>query len=294
MTHTPVLLHESINGLGLAPGKTFYDATLGGGGHSMFVAAEYGGKVHIVGTDRDCDAVARVRERLGKDAVLECDSFSNIDKLLDEHKITGLDAAIFDLGISSFQLEESGRGFTFQKNEPLLMTMKRDPDSEDVTARDVVNIWSEETLADIIYAYGEERAARRIAHAIVTARAIKPIETTNELAEIVASAVPKRPGQRLHPATKTFQALRIVVNKELEELKIGLRKTIGYLKDGGRISVISFHSLEDRIVKTIFREAEEEGVGTRITKKPIIPSSSERDSNPRSRSAKLRIFQKNS
>ncbi len=292
MTHIPVLLHEAIDNLKLTEGKVFFDGTLGGGGHSLYVSKLFSGRITIIATDRDCDAIARVQEQLPS-AILECTTFSKLDEVLEKHNVTGLDAALFDFGISSFQLEESGRGFTFMKDEPLLMTMKRDPNDDDITARDVVNLWSEETLADIIYAYGEERYARRIARAIVAERQIKSIETTNELARIVATAVPKSFGKsRIHPATKTFQALRIVVNKELEEIKVGLRKALGYLSEGGRIAAISFHSLEDRIVKDIFREAEDTGMGVRITKKPIVPTSVEIKANPRSRSAKLRIFEK--
>lgn len=291
MSHTPVLLHEAIDNLNLGQRKVFFDATLGGGGHSNYVNSKFDGKITIVGTDKDCDAVARVHSLL-PNAHLACAPFSKIDEVLESYNLTSIDAALFDLGISSFQLDTSGRGFSFQKDEPLLMTMKRDPNDDDITAKDIVNLWSEETLADIIYAYGEERYARRIARAIVEARNNAPIETTKQLADIVAKVVPSTFGRKIHPATKTFQALRIVVNKELEEIKIGLRKALGYLTEGGRIAAISFHSLEDRIVKDIFKEAEEEGVGKRITKKPLTPSEQEVKMNPRSRSAKLRIFEK--
>jgi len=291
MSHIPVLLNESIDGLNLKNGDTFYDATLGGAGHSGEVSKRFGNKLQIIGTDHDCDAIDRARNILGEKAVLECTNFGNVDQVFEKNGISGVDGAIFDLGLSSFQLDESGRGFTFKKSEPLMMTMKKDPSEEDITASDIVNQWSEETLADIIYAYGEERYSRRIARAIVEARTAKKIENTEELSEIIKNAVPKK-FSKIHPATKTFQALRIVVNKELDEIKTGIKKTIGYLKPNGRIAVISFHSLEDRIVKDIFRTAEDEGLGKRVTKKPITPTMDEIKLNPKSRSAKLRIFEK--
>ena len=209
----------------------------------------------------------------------------------------GVDGIIFDLGLSSDQLENSGRGFSFMKDEPLLMQMKNsgkeNPSLEDTTAKEVVNTWEEKSLADIIYGYGEERYSRRIAKAIVEARKSGEIKTTFDLVKIIESAVPavyKR--GRLHYATRTFQALRIAVNDELGVLKEGLEKGFNALKKGGRMSVISFHSLEDRITKKFFKELEKEKKAKLINKKPILAGDEELKNNPRSRSAKLRILEK--
>ncbi len=220
------------------------------------------------------------------------ENFRNIDKVLDEAGVSQVDGILFDLGLSSNQIEESGRGFSFKTEEPLLMTMKKNPQSSDITAHEIVNSWSEESLADIIYGYGEDRFARRIAKAIVMARAVRPIDTAGELAEIVASAVPRFGFKKINPATKTFQAIRIAVNDELGALKTALPKAFDRLSRGGRMSVISFHSLEDRIVKRYFKEKGDLGQAKIITKKPITPSPEEIAENPRSRSAKLRILEK--
>ena len=211
---------------------------------------------------------------------------------MDQAGVAQVDGILFDLGLSSDQIEESGRGFSFKTNEPLLMTMKKDLLSTDITAYEVVNSWAEQTLADIIYAYGEDRFARRIAKAIVTAREIRAIETAEQLSEIVASAVPKFGFKKINPATKTFQAIRIAVNDELGAIKEALPKAFIRLKPGGRMALISFHSLEDRIVKRFFKEKEKAGEGELINKKPITPSPQELAENPRSRSAKLRIIEK--
>jgi 16S rRNA (cytosine1402-N4)-methyltransferase len=211
---------------------------------------------------------------------------------LDQAGVAGVDGIIFDLGLSSNQIEESGRGFSFKTDEPLLMTMKKDPQSSDITAYEIVNSWSEESLADIIYGYGEDRFARRIAKAIVMAREIQSIETAGQLSDIIASVVPKFGFKKINPATKTFQAIRIAVNDELGAIKEALPKAFSRLNTGGRISIISFHSLEDRIVKRFFKEKSEAGEGRLINKKPITPSPQEIAENPRSRSAKLRIIEK--
>ncbi|PIZ85308.1 16S rRNA (cytosine(1402)-N(4))-methyltransferase [Candidatus Nomurabacteria bacterium CG_4_10_14_0_2_um_filter_33_9] len=215
------------------------------------------------------------------------------------------DAIIFDLGLSSDQLENSGRGFSFMKDEPLLMTMKENPSLDDLTAIDIVNSWGEESLVDIIYGYGEERFSRRIAKGIIEARKKNNIKTTFDLVKIIGDSVPsayKR--QRIHFATRTFQALRIAVNDELGALKVGLEKGFEILKKparphdslgaggGGRMSVISFHSLEDRIVKRFFRDKKEKSEAILINKKPIIPKEEEIKNNGRSRSAKLRVLEK--
>ena len=293
MIHTTVLLHEAVDGLNLKHGSVFVDATLNAGGHSQLVLSKLDGNVRVIGIDIDADAIARAKANITvPNATFFQENFRNLDKVLDQAGIAHVDGIIFDLGLSSNQIEESGRGFSFKTDEPLLMTMKKDPQSTDVTAHEIVNTWAEESLADIIYGYGEDRFARRIAKAIVTAREIKPINTAQELANIIASAVPKFGFKKINPATKTFQAIRIAVNDELGAIKEALPKAFERLNPGGRISVISFHSLEDRIVKRFFKEKSEAGEGILINKKPITPSPQEIAENPRSRSAKLRIIEK--
>jgi 16S rRNA (cytosine1402-N4)-methyltransferase len=303
--HVPVLLHEIVSAL---DSKTFpfwyLDGTLGGAGHALAIAEAYekanGKKLSIIGLDRDSNAIERAKK------ILECEDFRNLDAVIDKHapeimppnQSPVMNAILFDLGLSSDELENSGRGFTFQKDEPLLMTMG-DPAKYPFTAATIVNSWKEEDIANVIFGYGEERYARRIAKAIIFYREKKAIENTSELAEIIKSSVPGiyRRG-KIHPATKTFQALRIAVNDELGALKEGLAKGYERLAPGGKMTVISFHSLEDRIVKEFFKEKgvrSKEGGGSNsiITKKPITASPQEIAENPRSRSAKLRILQKN-
>jgi 16S rRNA (cytosine1402-N4)-methyltransferase len=294
MIHQSVLLHESIEGLNLHSGDVFVDATLNGGGHSQEVAKKYGNNIHIIGIDLDADAIGRATERL-KDVKVNLvqENFRNVDKVLDQVGVTSINAILFDLGLSSNQIEESGRGFSFKTTEPLLMTMKKNPTPEDVTAYEVVNNWQESSLIDILRGYGEESFAPRIARAIIAARELKPIETAEELAQIVTDATPMwYRFKRIHPATKTFQAIRIAVNDELQALKEALTKSFDRLAPKGRMSIISFHSLEDRIVKRFYKQMELEGKATLITKKPIIPTEEEILNNPRSRSAKLRILEK--
>lgn len=293
MTHTTVLLHESVDGLNLKPGSVFVDATLNAGGHSQLVLERLDGNVRVIGIDVDADAIARAKENISTPNVAFFqENFRNIDKVLDQAGVAHVDGILFDLGLSSNQIEESGRGFSFKTDEPLLMTMKKDPQSTDITANEIVNTWAEDSLADIIYGYGEDRFARRIARAIVAAREAAPIETTGRLTEIVTNAVPKFGFSRINPATKTFQAIRIAVNDELGAIKEALPKAFAKLNPGGRMALISFHSLEDRIVKRFFKEKAEAGEGRLINKKPITPSPQEVAENPRSRSAKLRIIEK--
>jgi 16S rRNA (cytosine1402-N4)-methyltransferase len=289
--HKTVLLNETIEGLNLGSSSLVLDCTFGGGGHSLEICKRYP-DVKIIALDQDKSAFEKAK---GKFKNLKCDiNFVNINfKDLDKENLKDVDGIIFDLGLSSDQLENSGRGFSFMKDEPLLMTMKENPSLEDVTAFDVVNSWSEENLADIIYGYGEERFSRRIAKGIVDARQKADIKTTFELVKIIESSVPAayRRG-RLHFATRTFQALRIAVNDELGALQTGLEKGFEVLKSGGRMSVISFHSLEDRIVKRFYQNKAKEKKAILVNKKIITASSEEIKNNPRSRSAKLRVLEK--
>lgn len=308
MAHASVLLKETIDGLSFKEGDIYLDATVGSGGHMEEVWKREKEKVLLAGIDADETSLAITRERLdlgGAKPKLALLNFRNIDRAPELLDIGNPTKILFDLGWSADQFDSSsgtavgtGRGFSFQKDEPLLMTFSREAKDEDTTAYDVVNRWAEENLADVLYGYGEEKYARRIAKAIVERRKEKPIESSQELSEIVKSAVPifYRYG-RIHPATRTFQAIRIAVNDELRSLQEGLEKGFQILESGGRIAVISFHSLEDRIVKNFFRKQVTEGKGIypkESGKKPITPSSDEISKNPRSRSAKLRIFQKNS
>ena len=291
--HIPVLLHEAIEGLSITEGETILDATLGGAGHAKEFCRLAGKRGTFVGIDQDEGAVLRGKETLALcpcKVILRTGNFRNLDETLREVGIGSVDKIFFDLGFSSDQLDSSGRGFSFQRDEPLMMTLKENPDENDTTARDIVNDWEPENIELVLKGFGEERLAKRITGAIVEARRKKPIETSGELAALIEGAVGRR--GKIHPATKTFQALRIAVNDELKALPEALEKAINHLKPGGRVAVISFHSLEDRIVKFFFREATTRGVGNVLTKKPIVPTKEEQKDNPRSRSAKLRLFEK--
>ncbi len=296
MVHKSVLLQQAIEGLDIHTGDIFLDCTLGNGGHTEAVCKQFGKSVKVVGLDLDLDAIERSKARLAKtdcDTTFVRSSFKDLDKALDSVSTEKVDRILFDLGLSSNQFEESGRGFSFQRDEPLLMTFKKDLSENDLTAREIVNTWEEENIFQIIKGYGEERFAWKIAKKIVEEREKKAIETTADLVRIITEATPAfYHRMKIHPATRTFQALRITVNDEIESLKVGLRKGFERLKSGGRIAVISFHSLEDRIVKQYFKELATEEQVTLITKKPITPEESETEENPRSRSAKLRIILK--
>ncbi|HVZ60684.1 MAG TPA: 16S rRNA (cytosine(1402)-N(4))-methyltransferase RsmH [Terriglobales bacterium] len=292
--HVPVLLNEAIDFLAVKPGGTYIDATLGLGGHSFEIAKRLGPQGCLIGFDKDPLALERARERLTpqpQDAGswprvrLVHSSFADVGEHVGSNTADGV---LADLGISSFQLSQSGRGFSFQSDAPLDMRM--DPTSG-MTAEQVVNQLGESNLADLIYEFGEERRSRRIARAIVRSR---PLRTTKQLADAVSAAGRSMNSERIHPATRTFQALRIYVNRELEDLRALLKEEGAplVLKPGGRLVIISFHSLEDRIVKDAFREGARAGQYRILTKKPVVPQSEELDRNPRSRSAKLRAAEK--
>ncbi len=300
--HVSVLLQESIRGLDIQRDDVVVDATLGGAGHSEAICALHGGHITLIGLDADEAAIERARARLtnapSATVHLVQENFRNIDtvvhSLVTQGKLPSaqIDKALFDLGLSSQEIESSGRGFSFKKDEPLLMTFSAHPTEEDLTARMIVNEWDEENIETIIKSYGEERYARRIARAIVARRARKPIETTFDLVNIILEATPSAYHRmKIHPATRTFQALRMTVNDEVRALTEGMQKAFELLRPGGRIAVISFHSIEDRIVKRFFTQLVSEGRATKITKKPITPTDEEIAVNPRARSAKLRIIQ---
>ncbi len=294
MIHKSVLLQEVLTDLAFEKGNVFVDGTVNGGGHSVAVVERFGKDVSIVGIDLDIDALARAKERLAQGNVtLVNDSFRNIDAILDNTGHKQADKILFDLGLSSNQFEESGRGFTFQKDESLSMSFKKEGGVKGFTAYDIVNSWDEGNIADVIYGYGEERYSRRIARAIVEQREIARIKTTFELVEVIKSAVPgSYKHRKIHPATKTFQALRIAVNDELGSLRDGLSKGFERLRPTGRMAIISFHSTEDRIVKTFFKDRVAEKKGELVHKKPLTASEEELAENPRARSAKLRTIQK--
>jgi 16S rRNA (cytosine1402-N4)-methyltransferase len=291
--HVPVLFQETIDFLRVRPGGTYVDCTLGMAGHSSGVARLLGPKGHLIAFDRDPEALElakaeldRVCEELGAEApqiTLIGEAFSSID----EHvKPASLDGLMADFGVSSLQFDEAYRGFSFQADGPLDMRMDT---RSGPTAAQVVNEENEGQLANLIYEYGEERRSRRIARAIVRGR---PLSTTGELARIVAAAAPAMKHDHIHPATRTFQALRIFVNRELDEIRELLEAAPKLLKPSGRLAVISFHSLEDRIAKDSLREGAHNKIWEILTKKPVTASEEEINRNPRSRSAKLRAAER--
>ena len=294
--HISVLLKESTEFLNPESGDVILDATINGGGHSEEILKLIEEKGRLIGIDQDGEVLNKLKEKWKdrKNVLLAKDNFRNLDKVLESLKIEKINGALFDIGISSSQIDESGRGFSFQKDEPLLMTMKSEIEQGDLTAKEIVNNWSEKDLADVIWKYGEERFSRRIAKGIARRREAKKFETTAELVDAIRESVPSfyRNSRKINCATRTFQALRIAVNDELGALKDGMEKSWDFLQEGGRLAVISFHSLEDRIVKNYFRELAAKGEGKILTKKPIIPSEEEVKNNPRSRSAKLRAIEK--
>lgn len=306
--HRPVLSDEVVRLLDPQPGDTFVDCTLGGAGHAKAILSRITPGGRLVGIDQDQDAIERARlelEEFAEAAILVKGNFADLGQILLDLEITSVDGVLFDLGVSSHQLETPERGFSFAAPAPLDMRMDT---SQPVTAADLVNQLSERELADLIYRYSDERWAVRIAKFIVAQRQKTPIRTTTELAEIVSGAIPaKAHPPKTHPATRTFQSLRIAVNAELDALEKGLKSAAEVLADGRRVAVISYHSLEDRVVKQFFAFASgrcqcppglpvcvcgAEQFLKVLTKKPILPTAEEIEVNPRARSAKLRVAEK--
>jgi len=288
--HVPVMLNEILGYLSLTPGETIVDATAGTAGHSLEIIRRIRPGGRLIAIDRDRQSLVIAKERLA-DFSDSCEfvhaNFMDLDTVLAGLNIKKVDGILFDLGISSFQLENTQRGFSFQSPGPL--DMRLDTDSY-ISAYDLVNNLNEEEISAMLWNFGQEKWHNRIAHLLVKERQRHPISTTAELSEIVVRAIPSRyRSYRIHPATRTFQAVRIAVNRELEALSVAIEKAIAFLNKDARICVISFHSLEDRIVKFAFRKADTEHSLRIITPKPLVPSSEELDNNPPSRSAKLRV-----
>ena len=305
--HKSVLLYETVDSLNIRPDGIYVDGTLGGGGHAFEVLKRLGPEGRLIGIDQDADAIRAATERLEqfKDKVtIVRSNYRNIREVLSDLGIEKVDGIYLDLGVSSYQLDTAERGFTYRENAPLDMRMDQ---RNEKTAADIVNDYSEMELYRIIRDYGEDRFAKNIAKHIVKARAVQRIETTDQLVEIIKAAIPaKIRAEGGHPAKRTFQAIRIELNHELEVLNDSIDTMIDLLKPGGRLSIITFHSLEDRIVKTRFRTNEnpcicppdfpvcvcgKKSKGQVITRKPIVPTDDELEENKRSKSSKLRVFE---
>ena len=305
--HKSVLLYETVDSLNIRPNGIYVDGTLGGGGHAFEVLKRLGPEGRLIGIDQDADAIRAATERLEqfKDKVtIVRSNYRNIREVLSDLGIEKVDGIYLDLGVSSYQLDTAERGFTYRENAPLDMRMDQ---RNEKTAADIVNDYSEMELYRIIRDYGEDRFAKNIAKHIVKARAVQRIETTDQLVEIIKAAIPaKIRAEGGHPAKRTFQAIRIELNHELEVLNDSIDTMIDLLKPGGRLSIITFHSLEDRIVKTRFRTNEnpcicppdfpvcvcgKKSKGQVITRKPIVPTDDELEENKRSKSSKLRVFE---
>jgi 16S rRNA (cytosine1402-N4)-methyltransferase len=289
--HEPVLAAEVVELLAPANGGLFVDCTVGLGGHTQ--ALLDAGATKVLGLDRDQQALDLARAalaRFGDRVELVHADYRDLERVLDERSIDAVNGTLADLGVSSMQLDAEGRGFSFRRDEPLDMRMDR---SRGETAADLLRTAAEDDIANAIFQFGEERYSRRVARAIVNARREQPITTTGQLGAIVRRAVPHRGYQRIDPATRTFQGLRIWVNRELAGMDAFLAAAAGRLLRGARLAVITFHSLEDRIVKHTFRALEKTGESLRVlTKRPMLPSEPEIDRNPRSRSAKLRVIER--
>ena len=304
--HKPVLLNECINGLNIKPDGIYVDGTLGGAGHSEEIVKRLSKKGLLIGIDRDLEALEAAKKRLKdyKNVQYIHGNHDEIKELLLNIGIEKVDGILLDLGVSSYQLDERSRGFSYIGNAKLDMRMDK---SQDLTAEKIVNEYTEDKLSEIIFKYGEEKFAKVISKNICKQRANKRIETTEELVDIIRKSIPRSKQNDGHPAKRTFQAIRIEVNNELEPLYNTITNSIEILKEHGRLAVITFHSLEDRIVKEAFIEAEGrctcpkdlpycicnyKSFGKILTKKPIIPSENEQNENSRSKSAKLRIFER--
>ena len=303
--HTPVLLQECIKGLNIKQNGIYVDGTLGGAGHSFEIAKILNNTGKLIGIDRDEDALKRAKEKLidFNNVIFVKDNHDNIKNILEHLEIQGVDGILLDLGVSSYQIDEETRGFSYIKNSPLDMRMDK---TQELTAEIVLNTYPEEKLADIIYQYGEEKFSRQIAKQICEYRKNKTIKTTEELVHIIEKCVPRQK-QAGHPAKRTFQAIRIEVNNEIEPLYNTVMNAMDTLNKGGRLCIITFHSLEDRAVKEAYIDSlgkctcppdlpycicGNKPKGKIITKKPIIPTEKEMEENTRSKSAKLRIFEK--
>ena len=305
--HKSVLLNETIDGLNIKPDGIYVDGTLGGGGHAYEVCRRLGEKGSIVGIDQDAAAIEAASARLkdfGEKVTIIRSNYCDMKSKLHELGIDKVDGIVLDLGVSSYQLDTAERGFSYREDAPLDMRMDT---RQKMTARDIVNDYTEADLYRVIRDYGEDKFAKNIAKHIVQARAVKPVETTAELSEIIRASIPMKFQKKSgHPAKRTFQAIRIELNRELDVLRDSLDDMIDLLNPGGRLCIITFHSLEDRIVKSAFRKNEnpctcppdfpvcvcgKKSKGSIITKKPILPSEEELEYNSRSKSAKLRIFE---
>ena len=305
--HVSVLLDETINSLCIKPDGIYADGTLGGGGHSFQIASRLSDKGLLIGIDRDIEALEAAKKRLSafSNVIYVHNNFSNIKSILQNEDIKEIDGAVIDLGVSSYQLDSGERGFSYMQDAPLDMRMDR---TSDFSAYDVVNTYSEADLVRIFFEYGEEKFSKKIASLIVKEREQKNIETTLELVEIIKKAIPERLRQKgSHPAKRVFQAIRIEVNSELEPLKKSIIDFFDSLSHGGRLAIITFHSLEDRIVKQTFQSfakgctcpkdfpvcvCGKKPTGRVVTTKPILPSDEEIKYNKRSKSAKLRVIEK--
>ena len=282
--HKPVLLEEALDFLKVEKGKRFIDATVGEGGHALAIAQRGG---MVLGIDQDPEILEKARRQLGKKVTLVRGNFREIERIARENKFTEVDGVLMDLGISSWHLKESGRGFSFQKDEPL--DMRADPKLS-VTAADLLNGLTKNELEELFRKYGEEERAKPLAASIVRARSLEPLRTTGDLVRVIGGT--KGHGGKLHPATKIFQALRIAVNDEIGNLRSVLPRAFEVLGAGGRLVVVSFHSLEDREVKRFFQQLEEQKRGVILTEKPVASTAAELARNPQSRSAKLRVIEK--
>ena len=304
--HEPVILEECINGLNIKKDGIYVDGTLGGAGHSKEILKRLSKEGKLIGIDRDEEALRAAKENLKEftNVIYVHDNHDNIKTILENLEIDKVDGILLDLGVSSYQLDERNRGFSYLGENELDMRMDK---SQKLTAKDVVNNYKEEDLANVIYQYGEERFSRRIAKNICEYRKVKPIETTKELVDIIEKSIPRKFQNDGHPAKRTFQAIRIEVNNEIKPLYETVENCIECLKPGGRLCIITFHSLEDRAVKNAYIDAKgkctcpkdlpycvcgAKSLGEIITRKPIVATEEEKNRNSRSKSAKLRIFER--